>query len=308
MHMPHICICMATYNGAVFIEKQLKSILDQSHSNWSLIISDDGSTDNTANLVDAFIANNPERNITKRVGPKSGYAHNFLSMLCSSDANGEYFAFADQDDIWLETHLETALEGLAHTSPNTPALYGSRTTIIDQNDVEIGYSKLFTQAPSFQNALVQNIAGGNTMLLNKAARDLVMSQGWDVDIVSHDWWVYILVTGSGGNVVYNKTPSIFYRNHQDNVIGSNRSPRAYIDRLMAVMQNRYADWNVKNLNALQKAKPHLTPDNQDLLVGMIEWRKLSGIKSVIGIRRLGLHRQSRLETLFLIVAGIFNKV
>ncbi len=165
--MDHVCICLATYNGASFIEKQLISFIGQTHKDWSLLISDDGSTDETKYIVHKFIKAYPEKRILLIKGPGQGYLKNFLSLLCHKQAIGDYFAFADQDDIWLPNKLAVAVCKLNQLSGKGPRLYGARTIIIDASDKQFSNSPLFQKKPSFTNALVQNFSGGNTMLFNK---------------------------------------------------------------------------------------------------------------------------------------------
>ena len=89
--------------------------------------------------------------------------------------------------------------GWLQTVPRgTPALYGARTLLIDPEGAYLGRSPLFCRPPTFRNALVQNIAGGNTMVFNEAARRLLMAAGSAVQVPSHDWWLYLLTTAGGG--------------------------------------------------------------------------------------------------------------
>lgn len=306
--MAHVCICLATYNGAEFIDKQLTSIVAQTHQDWSLLISDDGSNDSTLEIVREFIEANPSRSTHVLKGPAKGYARNFLSILCHPKAKGDYYAFADQDDIWLPDKLSEAIKALELNNYDGPKLYGARTTIIDGTDTIKGSSPLFSKSPSFRNALVQSIAGGNTMLMNRKARNIVRAVGKDVQVVSHDWWVYLLVSGCGGKVIYDPNAQVLYRNHGKNLIGSNMGLKAKYRRLIAVLQNRFSDWNSQNEVAIQKAVELLTPENQNVLRDFSIWRKYSGLRSLLAQRRIGLYRQTRFGTMTLALAGFLGKV
>ena len=103
-------------------------------------------------------------------------------------------------------------------------------------------SILFRRRPSFENALVQSLAGGNTMVFNCAAKRLLEKAG-SLDIVAHDWWTYKLTTAAGGFVVYDPEPSVEYRQHGQNLIGSNSSIFAKIQRIRMLLSNRFRDWN-----------------------------------------------------------------
>ena len=104
-----------------------------------------------------------------------------------------------------------------------PLLFCSRTLTITESGTPVGMSPLFRRTPSFRNALVQSLAGGNTMVLNRAARDIVALASRRARFVSHDWWAYLLVTGAGGVVHYSAKPLVRYRQHAQNLVGANTS-------------------------------------------------------------------------------------
>ena len=305
--MGHVCICLATFNGAKFLEKQLASLVDQTHQDWSLWISDDGSNDGTIDLITAFIEAHPQKTIHLIDGPKEGYARNFLSIVCHPKADGDYYAFADQDDIWLRDKLEASIACLKSDKAEGPKLYGSRTTIIDSEDHVTGRSPLFAKPPGFRNALVQSIAGGNTMLMNRHARNIVQKVGTDLHIVSHDWWFYLLISGCGGKVIYDPEPRVLYRNHADNLIGSNQGLRASYVRLIAVLNNRFSDWNDENTKEIQRIIKYLTPENQNVFRKFLLWRTKTGPRALYDQYRLGLYRQTFFGTISLAIAGFLGK-
>ena len=92
-----------------------------------------------------------------------------MSLNCRADIDTEFFAYADQDDIWEADKLERAMKWLQTVPRHIPALYGSRTQLVDERNQYIGYSPLFGRSPSFENALVHNVAGGNPMVFHRAA-------------------------------------------------------------------------------------------------------------------------------------------
>ncbi len=113
--------------------------------------------------------------MTTLEGPKQGHWKNFLSLLHNqpADADAELFAFSDQDDIWYPEKLRRAADWFSIQPKDVPALYFTRTELMGEDGAHLGYSPLFKRKPSFQNALVQNIGGGNTMVFNRAARLLL---------------------------------------------------------------------------------------------------------------------------------------
>lgn len=306
--MNHVCICLATFNGGHFLEKQLASLLEQTHRNWSLLISDDGSKDDTINIITRFIQKNPNKQISLIKGPKQGYVKNFLSLLDHDRAIGDFFAFADQDDIWLPGKLEVAVAQLNKVKDQGPKLYGGRTIIIDVCDTKINHSPLFKKEPSFLNALVQNFAGGNTMLFNKTAKDAVQKAGSDMKLISHDWWVYLVISGIGGKVIYDPNPQVLYRDHKMNIIGSNQGLHARMKRISAVFGGQYAAWNAMNVTALNKIVPALHCKNVKALEQFAQFRRYRGIKAVVKGYKTGLYRQTLGGSLLLYLAGFMGRV
>lgn len=137
-------------------------------------------------------------------------------------------------------------------------LYCSRTENIDESGKELKTtSPLFQKEPSFANALVQSIAGGNTMVFNKKALHLLQTAGIQ-KVISHDWWAYLLITGAGGSVFYDPKPQVKYRQHDKNLIGANVSFLTRTKRLKMLTQGAFRDWNTFNINALQSNKDHLS--------------------------------------------------
>ena len=106
---PLICILMSTYNGGKFLSEQLESIDNQTHKNWRLVISDDGSSDNTLTIAKQFQDKWGSDRLEIRQGPQQGFCQNFLSMACDNTIRAGLYAFSDQDDIWMPDKLERAV-------------------------------------------------------------------------------------------------------------------------------------------------------------------------------------------------------
>lgn len=107
---------------------------------------------------------------------------------------------------WLQTVPESV-----------PALYCSRIRLVDENNKEIGFSPLHEKSPCFANALIQNMGGGNTMVFNNAAREL-LRKSRNMRMVTLDWWTYMVVSGCGEEVLYGIYPAVIYRKHKINQV------------------------------------------------------------------------------------------
>lgn len=303
-----VSILMCTYNGAKFIAEQLDSLEKQSHTNWTLTVSDDGSDDKTLKILEAFgRRSSPDRlNIVE--GPKKGFACNFLALTARDATNADYYAWSDQDDVWHEDKLQNALAWIAKIPQNTPALYCARSALIDDAGMNKGFSPLFKRPPHFSNALVQSIAGGNTMVFNQAARELMQEAGSALTVPSHDWWAYLLVSGAGGVVHYDPHPKVMYRQHSANLIGSNATWCARLKRIRLLFQGRFNDWNTQNISALETMRHRLSRENAERLTDFKAAQRQRFLKRLTSVRRAGLHRQTRLQNLALLIAVLFKKI
>lgn len=295
-------------NGQPFLGEQLDSIAAQSLPDWQVWASDDGSQDGTSIILDQYRATWGEERFFLQVGPGRGFAENFLSLACRADLAAEYYAFADQDDIWEADKLQRALAWLETVPRKVPALYCSRTRLIDEVGRELGLSPLFARSPGFANALVQNIGGGNTMVFNQAARALLQEAGPEIEIVAHDWWTYLLVSGCGGRVFYDHHPMVRYRQHGNNLVGANTGWSARMARIRLLVKGRFREWNARNLKALQEVDRMLTPENRRILKGWAESRHQSLLPRLLGFNRAGIYRQTLAGNLGLLVAVIFRRM
>ncbi|MDR1530113.1 MAG: glycosyltransferase family 2 protein [Burkholderiales bacterium] len=308
MSEPSVAILLCTYNGEAFLREQLRSVKEQTWTNWRLWVSDDGSQDNTLRLLqDAKQEWNEHVEIL--YGPKKGYATNFLALTNYHEIEADYYAFCDQDDIWFADKLENALKALENMPEETPALYCSRTELINEDGAKIGLSPNFTKKPSFANALVQSIGGGNTMVFNGATRRLLRYAGADIDVPSHDWWTYLLVSGCDGVVVFDTKPSVQYRQHRNNQMGSNNSITAQLTRMNRLFSGDFRDWNKRNLKALNQVHNLLTAENQQTLN---DFAKISDAPSfflrLICFLRSGVYRQTLLGNLGILAAALSGKL
>ena len=305
---PAVTILLCTLNGERFLAEQLASLKSQTFNNWKLIASDDGSRDRTSSILVAFQKSCEPGKVEIIDGPRRGATANFLFQACAENLVSEYYAFCDQDDVWDADKLERAINVLEQTEAGIPALYGSRTRLIDEAGNEIGFSPLFYRKPEFRSALVQSIAGGNTMVFNQKARDLLLFCGAHVDVPSHDWWLYQVTSACGGQVHYDAYPSVRYRQHAHNVIGSNRGWTACMRRLQLVRQGRFRRWEALNVAALACLRPRMSAENRRIFDLFQKARHEPLLRRAAIFAQTGVYRQTTLGNLGLVAAMVLNKI
>ncbi len=302
----HVCILMGVKNGEDYLEEQLRSMHEQTHQNWSLVASDDGSSDRSVEIISQF-ASRSTSSVDVRQGPREGFSENFMSLARSKQFSAGYFAFSDQDDIWYPNKLERAVNWLESISPEIPAIYCSRAELVNRDGRHIGFSPLFKQPPSFQHALVQNIASGNTMVFNNVAKRLFELTP-HLKISSHDWWGYQIVTGAGGVVFYDPTPTIKYRQHGSNAVGLETTLRSRWSRFIAIFAGGLSALIDLNVHALCAMKPRLTTASQVVLGDFMAARSKPLATRLYRLWKSGVYRQSLLATYTLWLAVIARKL
>ncbi|MDV4169939.1 glycosyltransferase family 2 protein [Rhodovulum sp. FJ3] len=303
-HEPHT-ILLATFNGARFLAEQLCSLSEQTDAHWRMIVSDDGSTDETRRIVETFAEHVPQE-VTLIDGPKRGFAANFAHLIASAPTDHGVVLFCDQDDVWLPTHIERAVSALAG---DEPTLYGARTTVTDQNLNPLGHSRLPRLPLWFSNALVQSFAGGNTMALNRAGFDLLRrATSQAPDFASHDWWMYQIVSGCGGRIIYDPVPTTLYRQHSDNLVGHNRGFTASVRRLGAFVRGDFRAQTDANLRALQANRGMLTPSARRQLDRFCAIRETNPIARTTHFATGPIRRQGVMGRVTLCLGGLAGLV
>jgi glycosyltransferase involved in cell wall biosynthesis len=256
---PRITILLSTFNGENYLKTQLDSIEQQSYENWAIAWRDDGSVDNTTTIMEEFEQHVGEDRCKKSAssGSHLGAAVSFLQLL-SENTDSPYVAFADQDDLWMPSKLQRSVDHLGIPG-NMPALYCSRQLLTDDYLGSPTLSMKYQGTPGFPASLTQNIATGNTLVMNSVAARLVSSIPIP-EASLHDWWSYIVISACGGTIIYDPEPTMYYRQHTTNMVGSQlmvlsraigaleRGPGTYM-----TMMRRHAD-------RLHEHRDKLTPE------------------------------------------------
>jgi rhamnosyltransferase len=223
-----IVILLGTYNGARFIVDQIKSIQGQSIRNWSLLIRDDGSDDETLDLI-ADMAKQDERIRSIKNGhERLGIVGNFGELLRIAHAEGaNYILFSDQDDVWISNKIEEQLAALRRLE----ARYGEHTAILVYSDLEVVDEQLRRIHPSFMSyqglsheshdplrvLLTQNFVTGCATAMNRPLLNLAVPL--PTDVIMHDWWL-ALCAATCGQLAYLPKALVRYRQHGANQLGA----------------------------------------------------------------------------------------
>lgn len=309
-YLPTVHILLATYNGAKYLPEQLDSIARQTYKRWSLTVSDDGSHDGTQDIVKSF-ADRVQQPVRMLQGPSLGSStHNFFHLIQQAPADSvqDLYAFCDQDDVWLDHKLERAVAWHAKHLSQQVRLYCGRTQFVNEQLQPIGLSPDIKRPPSFGNALVQNIASGNTMVFSHAV--LISQQKVQPQhSIWHDWTTYLVVTALAGEVRFEDLPCLLYRQHQGNVVGSNNSVIQLLSSIKLSLNGRYQFRISKNLLALKDLQLHESKmvQEQSSLVANLRASR-APLRRLQLLNRSKLRRQGWLSNAGLWIATLLGKL
>jgi len=234
-----ICVLLSTYNGEKFLAEQLNSIAQQSYQPLHLLIRDDGSQDKTLSHLYQFKEQNKTLASIRIIeGKNIGATDSFFSLLHHAPMDVDYWAFADQDDVWLPEKLESAIDQL-QSIDTKPAVYCSRQICVDQKLKFQRLSPIYLKR-GFETVLFQNFMTGCTMVFNPKAMELITDRIPDDGAILHDWWIALVITAFG-TAIFDQRAFIKYRQHPSNVVGLAKSDwRQYLLDFRRLVKRRRA--------------------------------------------------------------------
>ena len=212
-------ILMSTYNGQQFLAEQIRSIQEQSYTDWTLFIRDDGSSDNTKEILKDFERQDSRIHIIDSdKSDNLGVIKSFHKLVNHDRA--DYYFFSDQDDVWLPNKLELSLKEVQNYLADLPLMVYMDLKVVNQ-DLEIMTESMVKSQSHHANTelvqeLTENTVTGGVAMINHALAEM-----WQVtdDILMHDWYLALLASAFG-NLVFIDQPGELYRQHSDNVLGA----------------------------------------------------------------------------------------
>lgn len=263
---PKILVLMSTYNGEKYIKEQIDSIFAQKNVNVSLLVRDDGSSDNTLSILDEYTSNF----VKVLKGSNVGAKYSFLYALQNAP-DADYYAFSDQDDVWDDDKLINAISKISDSekkNSDIPLLYCGRTRLVDSNLNFMRNGKTFHRRSIEWLCGEPLSAAGCTMVFNKRLKDIVASY-IPVTFPMHDAWVTNVCLAVGGTVIYDDIPHISYRQHSLNVVGGNRNFFSSIKRRILFYKKMGSNYHVKMYREIIHAYSALMPENNIVRCEMI---------------------------------------
>lgn len=285
---PRIAVLLASYNGVRWLPAQITSILEQENVDVQIFVSDDGSTDGTAEWLATLARAEPQIQLLPRTDARRGLGGNFLHLLTHAQLDGfDAVAFADQDDIWFLNKLSRHFDLLqandvAAVSSNVTAVWANGASrLICKSQPQRAFDYIF-EAPGpgctflLRPSLVQELRQLFAGVLRDAA-----------NFPYHDWLIYALARTRGYGWLIDQQASVFYRQHASNVLGANQGPVSALRRLRVIYQGQYRD----NVLALIDMCGRCEPAHRDNLEQLRQTLVGAGVRH--NLRRAKLADQFR---------------
>jgi len=319
-----LIILLASYNGGNYIADQIRSIQKQTWVNWKLVVRDDGSTDDTLNIVRTMMSDDERIQIISKTdsAPSSAKTNFFALMEWAHQEKAAYVMFSDQDDVWRPDKIElqmSLMKKLERIHGEIPISIHSDMEVVDESCELISQSFMRYQGIQHRERqqlnvlLVQNFVTGCTMMINKAQLDAALPVPDEADM--HDWWL-AQVSSALGVLSYIDEPLVKYRQHAANVIGAKRfydtiNPFGHSLALnrMRVVNNieksiRQARLLSERLLDYERKSGVISPA-KEMCLAYAGLNSYSRIGKVMLLLHYGIRRISRIES-FILLIGVFS--
>ncbi len=250
-----IAILLATYNSSKFLKEQLNSLLNQSYKEFHVYVRDDGSTDNTIEILKEY----PNITILDDPQKHKGAMMSFMWLL--ENVESDYYMFCDHDDVWNANKIELTLNRmieLEQKNNGKPIVVNTDLEVVDK-DLNTIHSSMWQYSrfnpnilSSYKYLSVCNVFTGCTMMINKRAKEI--SLPISVNATMHDYWIALKVVSVGGILGYVDAATIKYRQHGGNVVGSQGIDENYVLKKIKNIKNviRLNKENIAMLNDIKR--------------------------------------------------------
>jgi len=310
MDKSSVVILLATFNGAKYLKKQLNSIINQTHLNWELVIRDDGSNDNTIEIIKYYEGIDKRISYIQTQSNIHGACANFSELYKWTKENKEieYLMFSDQDDIWLSNKIEKSMSYLKSSEqkyPNLPILIYSNLKLIDENDDYIKSSIKLLNNVGFNRIMVQNYVFGCTTIFNKQLFDLIDYIPKDAE--NHDYWVALVATAFGKALLMDDH-TILYRQHASNVTSQGSSLHERYNRYVVNIDKQLKAFRLKHgmlHHFLTIYDKKVDASISNMTTKYLESYKKNRFQTLFEIIRYKLYRMGLLQTISLFYIILF---
>lgn len=299
-----VLVLMSTYNGEKFINEQIESILNQKGVDVNILIRDDGSTDKTPLMLENYeISNNSIKVI---YGNNIGYERSFLYLIQENSINDyDYYAFSDQDDVWLPHKLSRAIGFFENK--DICQMYWSNAMLVDANLNKLKPFYKSDYRPSYERStkILNSGTLGCTIVFNKKLKDKI-SKWSSHDSYPHDFLITTIALLIG-KIHYDEALNIFYRQHTSSVTGSKIGIKSKIKKAyQSFVTRKNNSYSILAQNMLKNYSGEIKKENFIILKMLCEYRDSIGIK--IKLLFSDIHKETIVKTICLKIMILLNLV
>jgi len=287
MNNNKVKIILCTFNGEEYIEEQLYSLSNQTYTNFSINIYDDHSNDKTLSIIEGFLRRHPKINASIVIREKNlGYYKNFMKALIDLKYKDDLIFLCDQDDVWLPTKIQQVID--KYKISKLPFFYCSTRFVVDKN---LKFKKIIpgkTNYPiTFFHLFIQNLAGGNTIAINKVLLSKIRSFHYLFSYTVHDWEIISIASTLKDCVLcFDKTPAILYRQHSKAAIGFNDDFNDYYQKVISTISLKYKKEINMRLNFFLLNKENLRPEHNKFIKQIKSYRDMNFFHRLVNIRQI----------------------
>jgi len=295
-------VLLATFNGEKYLCDLIESIKRQTHSNWNMLVSDDGSTDATVSLVEKEINKDQRIHWAEKQCEHAGSYANFMCLLSQSTA--DYVMFCDQDDVWLESKIRTTLEKMKEMErlyQSEPIMVFTDLEVVDHNLKQIfpsfdSMGGIDPHKTSLKDMIFNPVAPGCTIMLNKELRDIALRLQNRGGVKYHDWWVS-LIAAAFGHIGYVPTSTIKYRQHSDNQVGATKQSvlKSFLAATWNSAKGDISDSMDRAIECRRSFGEQISSENQEALLLYTSIPNQSWYKRIILLLRAGFWKRGLLR-------------
>jgi rhamnosyltransferase len=315
--MATVTILMATYNGQQYIREQLSSIINQTFQNWNLVIRDDGSSDDTLQVINEYTANDKRIKLIRTTSEAKGACGNFSALYSWAKQNeiGDYMMFSDQDDIWLPDKIEftiNAIKDLEKENEGRVCLIYGQVEFIDESGNSLEGRIKMVEKTEFRYLISYNYMYGCTMMMNRALVDKL--DNIPVIAENHDYWIALF--GTMGAIHFINRPLLKYRKHESNVSGNVKNNSGFKQRIIrhTSKSERLVHDFQKRLNMLvsfyYKYRNQIGAENEEMLRKYLFSFNQSRLSVIWNMLKYRILRYSLLQTIssFYLILFFYNQI
>lgn len=211
---PLVSVIIPSYNHEKFISEAIQSIIDQDYENIELIIIDDGSSDDSVNIIESF-RSTCEKRFTRfefRHRPNKGLCRTLNEAL--EWVQGEYLSTVASDDVWVKEKTTLQVKYL-NNNPDSVAVFGNMTLIDEYNNIIQEYKMSFKRH-RFEDIFLHRfyIPTPTNMARTK---DIKKTGGYNPNFIIEDWYMWLKLAESGKFLDCLPETLAYYRRHDDNL-------------------------------------------------------------------------------------------